>query len=345
MRVALLIGVVIIFLYTIWVVVPASYFERKYPSPRQITTKQATKADPSGVAAPSTGRYRITVEGGKIYPSKKENNCWDPCWGNSKKEYVKLSKELASDPSAGWRNVMHPRPQVLTDQSSKQPDVFAVFKIGNKPVFRTPVAKNTLRPQWGTFYDTVIAANDTLRIYVWDKDALNSDLIGYYAASRIPAKYLAKGGVWKLQFQRVYELKLTIKPLKPGKVKKLEPGRYRVTLLSAVIDQNRVTGKPWDFFKGRPDPYAIIRIGPHQMQTPRKKDTLYPAWNHSRIISLQGDETLRVGVFDKDIAKKDEIIGKCKVGLLKKLKLRDGVLFKTSCGQVKELNIKFDRIL
>ncbi len=345
MRVALLIGVVIIFLYTIWVVVPESYFERKYPSPRRITSQQATQKNAQGIAAPKTGRYRITVESAKIFPSKKENNCWDPCFGKSKKAFVQLSKELASDLGAGWRNVMHPRPRVLTDQSSKMPDVFAVFKIGNQPVFRTPVAKNTLTPRWGMFYDKVIHANDTLRIYVWDKDTLNSDLIGYYAASHIPAKYLAKGGVWKLQFQRVFELKITISPIRKKVGKKLVPGRYRVTLVSAVIDQHKSTGKSWDFFKGRPDPYAVIRLGPHQMETHRKKDTLYPAWNHSRIISLQGDEVLKVQVLDKDLAKKDDMIGSCTIGALNKLKLQDGVLLRTPCGQVKELVIKFDRIL
>ncbi len=125
----------------------------------------------------------------------------------------------------------------------------------------------------------------------------------------------------------------------------MQPGKYRITILSAIIKNKKINGESWDFFKGRPDPYAIVHLGPHQLQTRHKKNTLYPAWNHSRIITLQGNEILRYQVSDKDLTGKDELIGVCKLTSLSKLRLKNGVLFRGSCGQIQEFNIKFDRIL
>lgn len=345
MRVAILAGLVLIGVYITWVVVPNIYLERKFPPPKKSAQSKASQSQ-SKYKVPSKGRYRITIVSAKIFPTNKSNNCWDhPCWSESKKKFQQLSNELKLANGNKWDIVMGTQAAVLTDQSSKQPDAKIKIKFSDNPALETQPAMNTLTPRWGLFRDLTLKRNATMRVYVWDKDAVNSDLIGYYATAEIPPKYLAQGGTWKLRFHRVYELTLTITPLRKAIPKNLLPGKYRITVMSAIIKGKKANGKSWDFMRGLPDPYAIVYLGPHQLQTRFSKNTLYPAWNHSRIIKIKGHEVLRYKVFDKELTKKDELIGACQVTALKTLKLKDGVLFRGSCGQIQELNIKFDRIL
>lgn len=341
MRIALIVGTVLGLVYLLWVVVPDIYLERKFPSPRPV--KAAVERTQPVV--PKQGRYRVTIENAKIFPTNEKGSCWDPCMRSSRELLSSLSKQLQWATGNGWQVVMGSQPGVIADQSSKQPDVFVELKFGNQPMLRTNTVNNSVTPQWGVFHDLTLSSTDSLRVYVWDQDPINNELIGYYAAAQIPAIYLNQGGTWKLRFKRVYELQLTFKPLlqKPPQI--LQPGRYRITILSGLVRKHKDLGKSWDLFQGAPDPYAIVRVGPHQLETPVSKDTLYPTWNHSRILTLKGNEHIKIWVYDKDLAKKDELIGACNVGALHQIKLQEGVLLRASCGYLDQINIKFDRIL
>lgn len=341
MRIALGIGIVVFLVYLIWVVVPGVYWERKFPTPRPVTAATQTTPTPT----PTQGRYRVTIESAKIFPTNEQGKCWDPCTGSSREFLSSLSKRLQWTGGDAWQIVMGSQAALLADQSTKQPDVYVQLKFGNQSTIQTHTVKNSLNPQWGIFHDLNLSSTDALRIYVWDQDPVDSELIGYYATAQIPTSYLTQGGTWTLKFKRVYELRLTIKPLSQQPPQILQPGRYRVSILSAVVKRHKTSGKAWDAFGGNPDPYAVVRLGPHQLETPPIKNTLYPAWNHARVVTLKGDEFVTVSVYDKDIGKKDDTIGECKLKALHQIKLQEGVLLRISCGQIEQINIQFDRIL
>lgn len=85
---------------------------------------------------------------------------------------------------------------------------------------------------------------------------------------------------------------------------------YRIVARSATIPQFDPAGDPWDVPGGLPDPYAVITLnGVALGMTATVQDTLTPAWNQgTNPTNVPAGSTIRVDVFDEDIAEDDGIV-------------------------------------
>lgn len=299
----------------------------------------------SGKARGKPSLYRVTILSAKLYPSKDKGSCWDVCSPSSQKKMEYLSERLRFAGPKGWQyTIKHPS---ISKQikGKKLPDVFVEFSLDGRDVYRTSLKKNTLEPQWTRSWDLNLYPKQDIEFYVWDKDMITSDKIGNHAVT-IPSKIMKDGGTWKVSFGQVYELTLLIAPLQ--KIKKPKPlafptGKYKVSVVKAIIKPKNSKKKNWDMMGGKPDPYAIITIGKHTIKTKHVKDTLMPTWKTTKILHLTGDEKVTYKVFDRDL-QKDDMIASCSISPLKGVTLQKNEFFHGGCEQLTKIIIQFKRI-
>jgi|GEM_PF-3227754 len=288
--------------------------------------------------------YRIVVIGAKLFPTKQNRSCWDPCTKLSKRSLYNVSSKLAKlSGKTGWSIAMASKGALKAAKGLKLPDPYVTVKFGNGQVIKTKTADNTLLPVWGTTKEFPINKSDSIEIFVRDKDLRNDDSVGFYSTPKLPSYILKKGGLWTLRFHRVYELKILFTIIKKTWSKPFTAGRYKVTITRGTAFSTKLNGKPWDVFRGKPDPYVKLRIGKNTITTHREKNTLRPTWNTSRIFQLTGSEIVHIEIFDRDY-KRHDLMGTCTFNSLHVLPLRNGDIFREKCGQFKELRITFKKL-
>jgi hypothetical protein len=86
---------------------------------------------------------------------------------------------------------------------------------------------------------------------------------------------------------------------------------YRIVAISATVPQRDPNGEAWDVPGGLPDPYAVISLnGTALGMTVTAQDTLNAAWNQGTAPTvIPAGSTVRVDVYDEDIADDDSIVG------------------------------------
>lgn len=295
----------------------------------------------TGIAA-ADADYRVVVVGAKIFPTKPQNTCWDPCLPRSRSALLSLSQQLASfAPQSSWTTIMQPQDKWL--RGSKLPDPYAILQFSNGKRIQTHVVQDDLQPRWGTSTQVSLSSRDTLSITVYDKDIKRDDLIGHYPAKTIPADILAKGGTLNLRFQHVFEMQILFIRLGTNVLRRFIPGLYRVTVKNAIIAQRKADGRYWDAFHGNPDPFVVIHLGNRVIKTRHRSNTFTPEWNHVSEIYLYGDERFSFSVYDRDLSRHD-LIGTCFFNQLRFAPLLHRQMFRWRCKQVEQINIEFHRL-
>jgi hypothetical protein len=86
---------------------------------------------------------------------------------------------------------------------------------------------------------------------------------------------------------------------------------YRITFVSAKIAEKNPNdnGESWDSGGGAPDAYVVYKFGDVEGQTPSKRDTFQPTWNHSFTTTLFTSQVIELNVWDEDTAFHDWIGG------------------------------------
>lgn len=290
--------------------------------------------------------YKFVVVGAKLYPHKVKGSCWDLC-SKAPPSIQKIAKRIAAIKSTNPSQMEASYYAALkgheaTLQGTKMPDPFVVIRFGNGTTLRTQSKPNTILPRWGEAERVRLSPQETIEIHVWDKDLRRNDLIGHLPKQLIPSEYIRSGGTWRVRFGRVFSLDLLIAPEKKTLRYFLRPGHYKVTIVNAKIRYRKTNGKKWDGI-GKPDPYAVIRIGHYKLKTHVLMNTFHPKWNYSQNVHINGTERFEYKVIDKDW-KLDDKVGLCYKNKIQKITLLPGSLFRESCQQISEITIKFERI-
>lgn len=286
--------------------------------------------------------YRVVVVGAKIFPTKENKACWDPCMPRARTALSSLSQKLASfSPQYSWTTVMQDQDKQL--QGSKLPDPYAVLRFSNGKQIKTHVIQDNLQPHWGTTDLVSLSQQDTLSIAVYDKDLNRDDLIGQYPATRLPKDILAQGGTLNLRFQHVFEMQILFIRLKTNVLRRFIPGRYRITIKNAQLSPRKMDGRSWDIFGGAPDPFAVIQLGHHQIKTPHRPNTIHPEWNYSKELYLYGNERFTFSVYDRDLVQHD-LVGSCFFNQLQFAPMLNRSLFRWKCKQIEQITIEFQRL-
>ena len=134
--------------------------------------------------------YRLVVVGAQILPTKANGDCWDPCLPNTKERMMQLAMRLMGRLSmASSSNLVALVGTEIARFSAKEtlnayslPDPFVVLKLSNGQTIKTHHVRNTIEPQWGTTERVFLKGEESIQIYVWDKDLKHHDPIGYTTA-------------------------------------------------------------------------------------------------------------------------------------------------------------------
>ncbi|MCK5798880.1 MAG: hypothetical protein KAI47_16925 [Deltaproteobacteria bacterium] len=294
------------------------------------------------LAAPvaySATQRRITVLDAYIMPAKSTGACWDACMGRNTAKLKKLLGRLAKATGPkGWAIVAASNVGKWVANGSQAPDPFVTVDFDKGRMIRTNTAKNTLRPSWGSSKILPLGLRESVTIRVWDRDTRFNDPIGHLTVD-VPKKYLRHGGIWKLHFPGVYELSLKFSSATPAATS-LASGRYRVTVANGLVADTKTNGKAWDALGGRPDPFVTLQIGRQTLRTSIIPNTLRPGWDRSQTVTLSSNDPVQISIWDKD-AMRNDLIGFCRFGLVRNLKVRDAV-WRLRCGQLRSLIIRFD---
>ena len=81
------------------------------------------------------------------------------------------------------------------DVIPKSPDPFVKLFIGGDLVFQTSVQIDTYTPFWNEKVPISYKKGVSIRIEVWDKDAIVNDLIGTWEGNNLPGEELSFGQV------------------------------------------------------------------------------------------------------------------------------------------------------
>lgn len=297
----------------------------------------------------NTQNFRVVLLDARILPVKANGNCWDVCSRRVARELKGIADRLGQVQSfepdavkAAFAAATRQPNAYL--QGSRMPDPYAVVTFRHRQELRSQPVNDTLFPQWGASEQVVLSDSETVTLSVWDKDSLKSDdLIGQIGPIAIPQKYLKQGGIWRLRFQQVFELRILFVPLPTKAVNKFQPGLYRILVHGAVIAPRKPDGRNWDAFRGLPDPYAILTVGKHKFQTPVIPNTLTPQWAFFTQVYLVGTERFMYAVYDKDI-NRDDLIGSCTYQQISHLILRYQKHYRHQCQSVQSIRISFERI-
>ncbi len=299
--------------------------------------------------APVKRSYRIVVSGAMLLPVKANGNCWDICSRGTARKLRKMAKRLQHVGSFKPDAVKAAYAAATRGLSSfirggKMPDPYVKLTFSNGQVIQSRTVSNTMNPVWGTSEQVSLTATDRVAIEVWDKDKFRDDLIGKRAESVVPARFLKKGGTWRLRFGQVYELSVMIVPLKPKRMVKFKPGFYRVLIHGAVLASKKSNGRNWDAFGGLPDPYVVLVVGRHKITTPTLRNKTRPQWSFFREIYLNGTERFIYSVYDKDSFNKDDLIGTCAYQQVSQLVLQYNKHYRHRCQNIEEIRISFELI-
>lgn len=82
------------------------------------------------------------------------------------------------------------------------PDPFVKIFIGGELILQTSVQTDTYTPSWNEKTNTSYQKKVSIRIEVWDKDAMYNDLIGTWEGNELPEE--------ELSFEQVRELIISI---------------------------------------------------------------------------------------------------------------------------------------
>lgn len=122
------------------------------------------------------GVYRVLIHGANIDKKKANGSGWDPFGG--------------------------------------RPDPYVVLVIGRHRIV-TPVAKNTLSPQWSFFKQLFLTGTERLIYYVYDKDTLNKDdLIGSCAYQQVSHVVLRYQSHYRHRCQSIREIRISFERVK-----------------------------------------------------------------------------------------------------------------------------------
>ena len=299
--------------------------------------------------APVKRSYRIVVSTARLLPVKPNGNCWDLCSRSTARKLNKMAKRLQHVGSfkpdavkAAYATATRGLGTFI--KGGKMPDPYIKISFSNGQVIKSRTIRNTINPSWGVSEQAYLKATDRIAIEVWDDDQFKDDLIGKRAETMIPAKYLKKGGTWRLRFGQVYELSIMFVPLKPKVEQTFKPGLYRVLIHGAVLAKKKSNGRNWDAFGGSPDPYVILIVGRHRIKTPMVRNSLRPQWSFFRDVYLTGTERFIYSVFDKDTLNKDDLMGTCAYQQVSQLVLRYQKHYRHRCQNIKEIRISFERL-
>jgi len=85
---------------------------------------------------------------------------------------------------------------------------------------------------------------------------------------------------------------------------------YSLKIKQAQISSKNKSHSCWDSGWGAmkaPDVFVVIKMGAFKIKTSVIKNSLNPRWNDSRIVRLNGNEKIKISVYDKDIHYNDLI--------------------------------------
>jgi Ca2+-dependent lipid-binding protein len=102
---------------------------------------------------------------------------------------LKISSAQIAEKKADGRN---------WDVFPKSPDPFVKIFIGGDLIFRTSVQTDTYTPSWNEKTNISYKKGVSIRIEVWDKDAMSDDLIGIWEGNDLPGEELSFGQVSEL---------------------------------------------------------------------------------------------------------------------------------------------------
>lgn len=96
-----------------------------------------------------------------------------------------------------------------------EPDLYAVILRDGVEVYRTPVVRDSRRPEWRTAEVTLrVRPDSVLRFELWDEDGVVDQPVGAEQVTGVPSSAL-DGGNWVVRFQRNAFLRLAARPPEP----------------------------------------------------------------------------------------------------------------------------------
>lgn len=145
-----------------------------------------------------------------------------------------------------------------------------------------------------------------------------------------------QGNCWDLCSRRVArELKSIADRLAQNKT--FTPKAVRAAFAAA-------TREPNVYLKGSrmPDPYAVVHFRHQQMLRSQPiSDTLFPRWGASEQVMLGDVEHVTISVWDKDLLKKDDLIGQVGPIRIPSIYLKQGGIWRLRFQQVFEFRMLF----
>lgn len=145
------------------------------------------------------------------------------------------------------------------DAFGGSPDPYVKASVNKGKVVQTAHKSDTFKPTWDEKVLTV-SVGDTVNVEVWDKDALDHDLIGTH--SFVVTKEMLADGVAKVKFDRVKELRITfgagvvaVNP-KEAAAKKLVEGQQQI-ITAALHPTSNVTDVKFHGLANGTDGYSL----------------------------------------------------------------------------------------
>lgn len=158
--------------------------------------------------------YELTVDRAFILPTKDNGKPWDVGCLMKRKVLRGLSQTFVAGKPSGtsWFNALQGFGLRVRRGPGCFPDPFVVLKVGGKTILTTKKRKNSLVPQWGKQVTVRLGRRSTLSVKVMDRDLRNHDPIGSNSQVVFTAAHRFAGGVLRLRFGRVRELRIMIRP-------------------------------------------------------------------------------------------------------------------------------------
>ena len=297
----------------------------------------------SNVKPTPTKFLQITIKSIKVWGTKKNGRCWDPCLG---KRY-KLPKRGKKNYSFYLKNKAFK--QACT--GVKAPDILASIAIGKYEKFTSRKLDNRCQASFNITHTFRVSASDDFRIGIYDSDDIAGfpfkfDTIGVWQASVIPLK-LFNGGTFILRhFGQVEEMVLTSKVLKPPTSNKCE-GVYKIRIVEFDVKTTKENGQTWDHGIGKfknPDVNITLKIGKHTLETPTQLNSFHKIFlKTGTILPIKKGSEVFLNVYDKDSLGKSDLIGQTAVLNVCQIINQKGIYTFPPFGQVKKVVVIFEK--
>lgn len=317
---------------------------------KAVAEAAAKKAAAQAVAKEAAKTHRdvkylqITIKSLKVWPVKPSGRCWDPCLGKRYKLPARGNKKYTD-------YLNHPSFKKLCT-GTKAPDPLVEINIGKYEKFTTDKINNQCAPNFNISFTVPLNTSLPFKLAVYDNDGaagiqVKRDMMGLINRDSLPAKLAAGGTLVFRDFGQIEELVLESKII-TKEVKKGCEGVYHVRVVEFAVNDKKADGKKWDRGFGKsvkPDVMLSLKIGTHSFESKKQANSLKGIFsNISKTIPIQKGMPVILGLNDKDLFNRKEVIGQTAVSDVCSLINKSGVYTFKPFGQVSKVVVLFNKV-